>query len=575
VPTTLVVRDRSDRPVRGARIEIASSEGALGTGTADDRGEVTIPLTPGQYNARVSVLGQVRLDARGFEVHDALEQRESLRLEGEPTGRVIANITDEQGRPIPCKVEFIPRADAPRPDFGPETAEFAVRNLRYAPLGRCEQDLFPGPYRAIVSHGPEYDAVFADINVESGEATPLNATLVRSVDTTGWISSDFHSHSSPSGDNTSSQLGRVLNLVCENVEFAPCTEHNRVSTYVPHIERLGVERFIATCSGMELTGSPLPLNHQNAFPLHHHPHVQDGGGPTTDGDVETQIERLALWDDRSDKLVQQDHPDLGWLFYDRNGDGEPDSGHARGIGLIDVMEIHPLAQALDLQPIASAGGNQWNNRVFNWLQLLNQGYRIPAVANTDSHYNYHGSGWLRIWIESPTDDPAQIRTLDVVHAAEEGRVLMSNGPFLTVRAAESGSDAPTVTMGQDLAAPTGKVRLDVRVQCPNWLDVERVLVLVNGRVHQQHSYRRKTHPDLFGDGVVKFDRSLELELASDAHLVVITGHPGRTLEPVYGDIYAGQPPVAISNPIFVDVDGGGFAPNKDTLDHPLPVKFPR
>ena len=28
----------------------------------------------------------------------------------------------------------------------------------------------------------------------------------------GWISADFHSHSSPSGDNTGSQRGRVLNI---------------------------------------------------------------------------------------------------------------------------------------------------------------------------------------------------------------------------------------------------------------------------------------------------------------------------------------------------------------------------
>ena len=68
----------------------------------------------------------------------------------------------------------------------------------------------------------------------------MEAKLVRSVKTDGWISADFHSHSSPSGDNTSSQLGRVLNLLCEHVEFAPCTEHNRLSTYEPHLKRLGV-----------------------------------------------------------------------------------------------------------------------------------------------------------------------------------------------------------------------------------------------------------------------------------------------------------------------------------------------
>jgi hypothetical protein len=77
-------------------------------------------------------------------------------------------------------------------------------------------------------------------------------------------------------------------------------------------------------------------------------------------------------------------------------------------------------------------GRLGNNPIYNWLQLLNQGRRIPGVVNTDAHYNFHGSGWLRNYLRSPTDDPAEIRTLDVVHAAERGRLVMTSGPFLEV-----------------------------------------------------------------------------------------------------------------------------------------------
>ncbi|REJ93796.1 MAG: carboxypeptidase regulatory-like domain-containing protein [Planctomycetota bacterium] len=568
---TLAVRDAAHEWTPEARIELTGEEGTAGTATTDERGEVTLPLPPGRYSATVSVAGHPVLQDYSITVHSGARQSESIILDGYHPGRVTAKMTDEDGNPIPCKIELTPRDDVPRPDWGPETAEFAVRNLRYAPLGEFEQRLLPGTYDVIISHGPEYDAIFTECEVVAGETTTLEETLVRSVDTTGWVSSDFHSHSSPSGDNTSSQLGRVLNLVCEHVEFAPCTEHNRISTYVPHIERLRVAPFIATCSGMELTGSPLPLNHQNAFPLHHHHHHQDGGAPMTDGDPETQIERLALWDNRSEKLIQQNHPDIGWLFYDRNGDQEPDEGYARGVGLIDVMEIHPIDAALDLQPFETRGGKERNHRIFNWLQLLNQGYRIPGVTNTDAHYNFHGSGWLRIWIASPTDDPAEIETLDIVHASEHGRVLMSNGPFLEVTAREAGR-AETVGIGEDLVAESGQVELDVRVQCPNWLDVNHVFLLVNGRLHEAHDYTREAHGEKFADGAVKFEQTLEVELPSDAHLVVVAGHHDRTLEPVYGGDYGAQQPTALTNPIFVDIGGDGFTPNKDTLGHPLPVK---
>ncbi len=220
----------------------------------------------------------------------------SLSVELLEAGAVVARITDERGQTIPCKVQFIGRDGTKDPDFGPDSGEHAIKNVYYSHDGRFRRELAPGSYDVIISYGPEYDAVFTRVDVGRGKEAPLEAKLVRSVKTDGWISADFHSHSSPSGDNTSSQLGRVLNLLCEHIEFAPCTEHNRLSTYDPHLKRLGAEKRMATCVGIELTGQPLPLNHQNAFPMVMRPNTQDGGGPTSDDDPEIQIERLALWD---------------------------------------------------------------------------------------------------------------------------------------------------------------------------------------------------------------------------------------------------------------------------------------
>ena len=116
------------------------------------------------------------------------------------------------------------------PTSAPTAASTRSRTFTTATTAGSAASWSPGSYDVIVSYGPEYDAVFTRIDVARGKETPLEAKLVRSVKTDGWISADFHSHSSPSGDNTSSQLGRVLNLLCEHVEFAPCTEHNRLST---------------------------------------------------------------------------------------------------------------------------------------------------------------------------------------------------------------------------------------------------------------------------------------------------------------------------------------------------------
>jgi len=204
------VRDKAGHWVPQARIEVVQDDRLLGTAVANERGEVTVPLRPGQYTVDVTALGIDLHADYPVQVFDAEQQSESILLPDYQPGRVVAKITDVQGHPLPCKVSFTAKDGAPQPTFGPETAEFGVNNLRYAPLGEFEQDLPPGEYDVVISHGPEYDAVVTEIVVEPGQRRRLEHKLVRSVDTTGWISSDFHSHSTPSGDNTSSQLGRVL-----------------------------------------------------------------------------------------------------------------------------------------------------------------------------------------------------------------------------------------------------------------------------------------------------------------------------------------------------------------------------
>lgn len=563
----ITVANQNKVAIPRALVEFKRGTTSYGAARADADGKLTVVLPNETFSADVSAYGRPIASSLPIP-QDSGPANLTVAFD---LGRVAAAITDANGTPIACKVEFKP-TDKSKLDFGPETGEFSVRNLVYSPDGKFQQTIPPGKYTVVVSHGPEYDALFTEITVPPGETVKLAAKLPRTVETPGWVSGDFHSHSSPSGDNTSSQLGRVLNLVAEHVEFAPCTEHNRVSTYQPHIDKLGIHSQFATVSGIELTSSPLPLNHENAFPMKLTPRTQDGGGPTAGPDLESQIERLALHDNRSEKLIQVNHPDIGWMFYDKDGDGKPDSGFERAFPFMDVIEIHPIDRILTLTPVVTASGKKTHNTMFNWLQLLNQGFRIYGVVNTDAHYNFHGSGWLRNWIQSSTDEPSKIDPMEMVRAAERGRMVLSNGPYLEVTAVETGKTEKHVA-GEEFKATSGKVILKVRVQCPNWMDVNRVFVLVNGRVHPTHDYSREKNPDAFRGGVVKFDRSLDLELKEDAHIIVATGNTAGDLTAVYSGEVANAHPTALTNPIFVDINGNGFQPNKDTLDHPLQVKF--
>jgi hypothetical protein len=561
---TLRVTDANGDAVPGADVDVLDGDKLVGYGVTDGDGNIELHIPGGDMSALVRALGheETKLALGG--------DSDSYTAKLNAPAWAEFNVTNADGGPTPCKVQFIGKDGTGDPFFGPDSGIHAVRNAYYSHDGTFRQKLDPGKYDVLVSYGNEYDAATFEIETAYGQTASVEAVLQRAVDSPGWVSADFHSHSSPSGDNASSQRGRVLNLLAEHIEFAPCTEHQRIDSYDPHLEALGATDLLATCTGMELTSSPGDLNHHNAFPLIHKPRTQDGGAPQTDQSPEVQIERIALWDDGAEKLVQQNHPSIGELFFDKDGDGEADAGYDQMFGFMDVIEVHPPVRMFEapFTPDGEGGdlADKTNNRMFEWVQTINQGHRVPGVVNTDAHANYHGSGWLRNYIKSQSDDPAQIDTMDMVRASERGNVIMTNAPYLEVEMTADGNKA---TAGDDLSAPDGKTELRVRVQCANWYDVDRVQLFVNGRPDPSLNFTRESHPDFFEDGVVKFDHVIPLELESDAHIIVGAIGENSTLGPVAGPRRRDDKPVAVANPIFVDVDGGGFKANGDTLGFPL------
>ncbi len=568
-PLKLTVVDPAG-PVAHAKVTIAQGETIIGSARTAADGKLACELGKGEFALTTEALGRPQVAVTLNRTDDTPADFE-IKLDA--CGYIVGNITDNEGKPIPCKVALYSKDEnIPDPDFGPDSAAGSVKNLIYTANGTFKQEIAPGVYEAIVSYGPEYDISVSEVKVEAGKEAMLTAKLVRSVNTAGWVSSDFHSHSSPSGDNTSSQLGRVLNLLGEHIEFAPCTEHNRIDTYVPHLKALNAEPLMATCTGMELTGGPLPVNHQNAFPLLYKPRTQDGGAPTTDENPIVQIERLALWDDMSEKLVQMNHPNLPQILGDKDLDGKVDEGFEKMFGFVDVIEVHP-PQQIFTPPAKMADGKLERNPAFHWMQMLNLGYQKTGVINTDAHYNFHGSGGYRNYIKSSSDDPAKIDTMEMVHNSEHGHLVMTTGPFLEVKLTPPPADSQRefAMPGDGVVAQGGRCKLSIRVQCPNWFDVNRVQVFLNGRADDSLNFTRRQHGERFKAGVVKFDAELPLTLRRDTHIIVATIGEELTMGRVMGPQWGTQPPCAVANPIFVDVDGDGFQPSGDDLDVPLNV----
>jgi hypothetical protein len=144
--------------------------------------------------------------------------------------------------------------------------------------------------------------------------------------------------------------------------------------------------------------------------------------------------------------------------------------------------------------------------------------------------------------------------------------MISNGPFLEV-------STPDGTIAGGSTRAVGSIALKVKVQCTDWIDIDRVQVLVNSRQREDVNFTRASHPDWFSDGTVKFDRMIEVPLSQDSHLMVVAYGAGSDLSIGHGTSpYGKLNPCAFINPIYVDVDGGGFTPNGDSLGYTPPVK---
>ncbi len=559
------VRDPDNKPVASAALHIPQSGKTLIAYLNDD-GRYDLTLPQQTYTASLKDLG--RADS-SVELTADKEQEFSLPN----AAGVSVTVTDDAGGPLPCKVQFIGIDETKMPDLGPIIRAHGCDNQYHSENGRFKQPIPPGRYRAVITRGIEYDHVEKTIDVPPGKIVPIEATLKRVVDTRGWVSTDFHNHSTPSGDNYCGTDDRVINLAAENVEFAPTTEHNRLYDWKPHIDRLGLAPFVATTVGIELTGNG---PHLNSFPLQPIPFRQDNGAPQWDPDP--RINALALRrhpGDLASRWVQLNHPDIAQYFNDLDRDGKPDGGYQHLEGFIDASEMY--GQTI-LSPEAVATTEyqgktyRYLNQPFAWMQMLNAGRRIWTVATSDAHQvtgtpnGGGGVGGWRMYVPSRTDEPAAIDPKEIITNAKAGHSFVTSGPFLEVLTSDGHGPGETIVAR---ASRPSSVTLHVRVQCNTWVDIDRVAVLVNGRIDPKLDFRKAVHPELFRSGVVRFEKDLTVDLTGDAHLIVAAVGERSTLETGYGRGHQARwRPAAYHNPIFIDIDGNGFQPNGDTLDQP-------
>jgi hypothetical protein len=454
-------------------------------------------------------------------------------------GTVSVAVTDAaNGRPLPCRLT-VTRPDGTLVAFAatPEN-EVAVRTgVVYTRQGKAKLSLPAGDYEIRAGRGFEWGLAKAKVRVAEGSSQDLALSLVREVDTSGWIAVDSHIHTlTHSGHGDATLRERILTIAGEGIELAIATEHNHHADYAPAAEAAGLTGEFATVTGNEVTTKQ---GHFNAFPI-------APGAPVVNH-LETDWAKLlpAIRATPGVRVITLNHPrDLHSGFVPL-GEVEFDAStgiHRRAADFkIDAMEV------------ITSGAMQSDIELLyrDWFALLKRGHRLSAVGSSDSHdVTRFLLGQGRTYVAAPDEDPSRVDLDRVWSGYEEGRVRVSLGLLVDLKVDGK------YGIGDRVVNPGESLKVEALVSGPSWTRVDRVVLYGNGGVLQES----KIHdPGRAGE---KARVGWEIPRpGKDTFLVAIATGPGPTeaFWPIPRPYQPNSPVfeprvIGSTNPVWIDVE---------------------
>jgi hypothetical protein len=607
----------------------------------------TLPV--GDWELAVHEMGRAVTRRQSVKVREGA--RQTVHLTAPRSGELSFEIRDEFGDRVPSKLSIFRMDGPPRRDpvLGDGFIGGSPESVLFAMEGRGRVQLAPGRYQAIATRGLEYEMGLSEpFRIDEVMGAEIALQVVRSVDTTGWISADFHVHGEASHDSGVSRVDRVGTMVAEGVEFFAATDHDYIVDYAPTVEALGMSEWVQTAAGVEVTtvevghflGFPLEVDHMGEAgtkkvelldwtgksptdiildlrtigeaaakePMVFVAHPRDGilgyfdqwgftpyaGTPGFGGEpglvsaVPPILSRsneviqsgTMSWDFDAIELITGKRLDLLRTPTQRELDGVEGSGAKNpppeATQVYDLLE-RTLEEQQELQDGVYRLGSGFEGTVDDWFTLLNLGYRFTALGNSDTHgFTGTESGCPRNFVQSDTDVPAFLDDQAIADAVKEHRVVASFGPFVEM-------EINGALIGSDVISDGEEIEIAVRVQAPSWMGIDRVELYENGTL--VHEWELEDTGE-----VLRLDDTL-LRTPDRDSWYVITAMGASDLHPVFTPVEVPyvelqsvveealvnveavamllEPstpiprtypvhPYALTNPIWVDVDGGGF-----------------
>ena len=475
-------------------------------------------LPPGGYTVQANIDGHMDPSPDPGSVTIVASSTSTQNFTVPDSGRIKVLVADELSSPIAGKVSVVGFDANPDPRNGTSSALFGEIYQDSLPYGLAdvifvdhsgdsgEVFLEPGSYRVVVSHGIEYSVYEEDITITAGALTTVNAQIARVLDTTGFVSGDFHVHQLDSPDSEVSYPERIVSMLAEGVDFFTPSDHEHRSDLVPAITAMGAGGLISVAVGVETTTAD--YGHFNAWPLTIDATKVNGGAidwakPAPAGmdfpsygyytAPPSEIFDALLADPGID-TVQINHIDSffgpGGLAVDTSYEPPQDfaDNAARRLdpGIPNLFDDSFTA----LESWQGSDRNDTLTRFVgrnmgDWFNLLNQGIVRSSVADSDTHATIPSqAGFPRTMVASPTDDVTLLDDIaDTLSAnVNDGHATGTNGPFVRVTSsAVSTGQSGGLGHGQAklIGTTDGAATIDVHIESPLWAEFDRVEYYVN------------------------------------------------------------------------------------------------
>ena len=501
---------------------------------------INIPLPEGMYSVRTNFFPAVQkemleVNSRGDNV---------CTIADVSLAEIKVKITDKKGGYIPGKVTFIGLDPAGTPYFMPDNPVETGKSWE-----SFKNSIFPGPegtqtkvpagtYLVFASRGPEYSIHQIVVELFKDQQKDLVFEIEKIVDAGGLVSMDPHMHTTYS-DARVGIPERIKSVAAEGIEVAVSTDHNYISDYLPVLNQLGLDKFLHVIYGNEVTTRE--LLHYNTYPIRIRKDEPANGAINAFPD---SVKRLFSSSRAKDPgaLIQVNHPRAGTIGYFNNFQLDPDTAAFAKDDIdlsFDILEV--------MNGPHYSGGN--SSAIKDWLNLINRGYYFPIVGSSDTHsIDRSEPGYSRTYVLYDGKQEQELDENKLIQAVRSGKSFASNGPLIEFVVNDRFS------FGETLTDDDGEVNIRIKVWGAPWLSVEQTCLIVNGK-------RKMGFPAIRdGSAVVKFFKEFPLKLSRDSALIVeVAG--SRSLFPVMqrqsrsGLVEDACTPYAISNPVFVDLDG--------------------